>query len=98
MVFDSFLHQNKVENKIQDHIRNPCEKAHRFKLNLISVSKKSTTHIRLQCTLSARKTELVIISKSRIARYSGMVYSIERRLLYNPDILEFSTLVIRLKY
>ena len=29
MVFDTLLHQNKVKNKIQDHIRIPREKAHR---------------------------------------------------------------------
>jgi hypothetical protein len=98
IVFDSFLHQNKDENKIQGHIRNPREKAHRIILNLTWDSKKIATHMWLDCLPTGRKTELLIISKSRIARYSGSAYSIEHHLLYNPEISEFSTLLIRLKY
>jgi hypothetical protein len=41
---------------------------------------------------------LMIIPKGRIARYTGIVYLIEHRLLYNPDITQFSAVEIQLKY
>jgi hypothetical protein len=72
MIFDSFLHANKLKNKIRDYIRNLCEKAHWTILNLTWVSEKITPHIWLKYSPTARKTELLIISKSRIARYYTM--------------------------
>ena len=42
-------------------------------------------HIWLDCSPTTRKTEFLIIPKGYIAQSSGIVYSIERHLLYNPD-------------
>jgi len=54
MLFDSFLHQNKVKNKIRGHIWNHHEKAHQTIGNLTSVLKTIAPHMWLDCLPTAR--------------------------------------------
>jgi hypothetical protein len=70
MVFDSFLHENKVKNKIRGHIRNPREKADRTIRNVTSVLKISAPHMWPDCLPTALNIEFLILSKRRIARCS----------------------------